>query len=223
MNTDKRLNPFISLWQNIFNYVGTASIGEYWTGAVLLIGANVLCVTFAILSAFVGKRISPLMIVSAIVFLLIAVVSFVPFVSLTVRRLHAVSKSGWWAGLLMFVGVGLIILMIMCSGSSTMGSFIPGSNFIGCVYGPPSYFEPSENMVEDVYGPPAPDEENVEENEEEISEDEELEDEDIDEQEADEQETDDEEIDGEDEEDVTDEEFDPSVNMLEDVYGPPIF
>lgn len=153
------MKHFVSFWKKIFKYHGTATLGEYWVGVLTLLIPNVLSFVIAFKAITIDDNDTLYRIFSgvSVAFFVIAIITLIPFISLTVRRLHAVSKSGWWAGLLLFLGIGMIILMLMCSGLlSTFVSFVPKININGCVYGPPENYNPSENMVEDVYGPPEP-------------------------------------------------------------------
>ena len=81
--------------------------------------------------------------------------STVPFISLTVRRLHDTGRSGWWYWLVFAFGVGAIVLIMMLAGATE--SFVTDENIMSAVYGPPEYFDDydSEDSInEDVYGPP---------------------------------------------------------------------
>lgn len=150
---------FTHMWKHIFDYKGTASRKEYWIPFAIHVGIGAVAGLFAIL-AIVGSRIgfakavNVICTVLAIILTIYLIVSVVPWISLTVRRLHDTGKSGWWTFLLLAVGIGTIILLFFCSMAAGASSFRPGNNYIESVYGPPEYFDPSYNVEEDVYGPP---------------------------------------------------------------------
>ena len=97
----------------------------------------------------------------AIIKLLYLGLSLIPWIALTVRRLRATGKSGWWTLLLLFLGVGQIILLFLCTiGSGIAGAFTPDLNVPTGIYGPPEMLDPSNNQNGDVYGPPMWDPEN---------------------------------------------------------------
>ena len=63
--------------------------------------------------------------------------------------------------MVLILGVGMIILLILCTSASTIynftgGGYNPGNNMEQPVYGPPSDFDfdPVNNEQEEVYGPP---------------------------------------------------------------------
>lgn len=145
------------MWGRIFNYKDTASRKEYWFPfifhfiiAVLAAGLMYLSLTMESGNLYYCLG----------AFALLGYLSFsvIPWISLTVRRLRDTGKSGWWTLLILVVGIGSLILMLLCTSASaiynTGGSFNPVNNEAVAVYGPPEMFDPSLNELEDVYGPP---------------------------------------------------------------------
>ena len=217
------------MWANTFNYKGTATLKEYWFPFIVQV--LVACASCGLLYAsFVVETGGLWYCLGAFALAGYLLLSLLPWVSLTVRRLRDAGKSGWWTLLLLIVGVGLLILMILCASASAIYNvngdrpirpFDPSQNEQPVVYGPPEIFDPSNNEIEEVYGPPfAGEEEPVVE--EELSE-EELNDEPIvDPNAAKEEEKKDEEKDDEKKGDEKDDpEFDPKKNEEREVYGPP--
>ena len=153
------LRTFTHMWQCIFDYKGTASRKEYWIPFAIHAGIGMVAGLFAII-AIVGsqlgfpKALSVICSGLAILLTLYMIVSIVPWISLTVRRLHDTGKSGWWTFLLLVVGIGTIIILFFCSMAAGVSSFRPGSNAPETIYGPPEMFDPRQNIEEDVYGPP---------------------------------------------------------------------
>lgn len=141
------------MWKRIFDYKGKSSLKEYWVPFAFNAALTVIMVLCLLLkeSLFVLFFLTYIaMIIAAYLCL-----SLVPFISLTVRRLHDAGKSGKWYLLSFVLGVGAIVVIIMCAGKAN--AFDPYSNFAVCVYGPPDFeddYDPSENLNADVYGPP---------------------------------------------------------------------
>ncbi len=143
----------IEMWKRIFDYKGTSGRKEYWipfaVNAVLAVVLAVMCLL---------KIYAPWLAITAIVLALYLAASFIPFISLTVRRLHDTGKSGWWYLVSFVMGVGAVVVILMCAGRA--GSFVPSNNYAVTVYGPPEYFDPADNIGVDVYGPPPLDDDN---------------------------------------------------------------
>ncbi len=139
-----------SFWGKCFDYRGAADKKEYWipVAGFLLLAAAAFAALF--LEIKTGSSTLP-----GIILTVLAGISLVPLVSLTVRRLHSVERSGFWAFLMLAVGVGFVALLVLCS---LPGRFNPIGNTPVCVYGPPEWFEseydPKNNENVDVYGPP---------------------------------------------------------------------
>ena len=136
---------------------------------------------------------------SPIIFIYLCL-SIIPWIPLTVRRLRDAGKSGWWTILLLFVGIGHIILLFLCALGSTIGgvAFFAANNRAPSVYGPPEWFDPDVNINDGVYGPPGPDIFNPDDNETPN-------------------------VYGPPEWFDDDDDFDPSINDSEPLYGPPPF
>ena len=203
------------LWAGIFDYKGTSTRKEYWFAflfhAILGILAFI-CMLISVgifflqdfLDAYILLTIVHyILLVPAVLIFLYLLISIVPWIALTVRRLRDAGKSGWWTFLLLFVGIGHIILLFLCAlGSGIAGGvFFAQNNRPATVYGPPEWFDPTYNSNDGVYGPPGPDVYNPNNNQNE-------------------------DVYGPpvwiDEDDDNDD-FDPSINDTEPLYGPPPF
>lgn len=232
MNEDNKIslvNAYAGSWKRCFDYKGKSSKQEYWCVVVVDI---VLAVVTAML-LIVGKAADiEVITIVGMIFSVCLIVSMLPLLSLTIRRLHDTGKSGWWMFLIFVVLVGAIALMLMCSQQSEeseLADFAPVENIPVAVYGPPEMLEeqygiepdeidedgnmifyPSENANQLVYGPPEMMEELTNEAKGEEATDE------VKDEEA-----------SSDEKDISDSDkevvFDESVNVNVDVYGPPSF
>ena len=135
---------YTDFWKRSFDYRGACSLREYWMPVGLHLGLTALLVLFYLL-----KWNIPFWIL--LIYLLL---SLIPFVALTVRRLRDTGLSGLWALLLLFVGAGTCVVLALCAAGS---GFLPGENRPVNLYGPPpieTAFDPSEMPGEDISGPP---------------------------------------------------------------------
>ena len=202
----------IRLWAGIFNYKGTSTRKEYWFAflfhailGILAFFGMLLSSGIFLLQEFVDESILLniihfILLIPAVLIIIYLVLSIIPWIALTVRRLRDAGKSGWWTILLLFVGIGHIILLILCAlGSAVAGvAFFAANNIQPSVYGPPEWYDPSYNQNDDVYGPPGPDIFNPDDNETPT-------------------------VYGPPEWFDDDDDFDPNINITEPMYGPPPF
>lgn len=141
----------VSLWKRIFDYKGTSGRKEFWVPFAVNAGLAVLMTVLIFIKLMGISRLA----VPIIILAVYLAASAVPFISLTVRRLHDTGRSGWWYWLVFAFGVGAIVLIMMLAGATQ--SFDPSDNLCVSVYGPPPYeddYDPEDNINEDVYGPP---------------------------------------------------------------------
>jgi len=109
---------FASFWKNYVNFSGRARRAEYWKAVLGL----VLCgIPLAIADAVAFPDVvmeTGLGLFSGLFVLAI----FLPTLSLTVRRLHDSSKSGWWYLVTFVPFIGSLILFIFTVLDSTSGT-----------------------------------------------------------------------------------------------------
>ncbi len=145
---------YLDLWKRIFDYKGKSSLKEFWIPFVihcaLFILAFFFMISSIIASAGTGADLKFLRVAGWIVIVYL-ILSWIPFISLTVRRLHDAGKSGWWYFLIFAFGVGAVILLLLCGGVATYQSH---RQEVSTVYGPPEWYDPAGNNPEEVYGPP---------------------------------------------------------------------
>jgi uncharacterized membrane protein YhaH (DUF805 family) len=98
-------------------FSGRARRGEYWTFVA------VVYVVYVVLGGLGASAKSPALLVAAFV---VTVMSLLPAVAVTVRRLHDTDHSGWWSliGFVPFVGT-VVMLIFLCTESE------PGENRFG--------------------------------------------------------------------------------------------
>lgn len=153
---------FKDMWARIFDYSGVSGRKQFWLpfalhAVIALIASGLILVSLMV------DRGGLFFCLAAFILIGYLVLSIIPWISLTVRRLRDSGRSGWWTLLVLIFGIGMIILLVLCTSASTIynykstGSFNPYYNEPVAVYGPPEYFNPSNNEPEDVYGPPMDD------------------------------------------------------------------
>lgn len=163
VSREKKSNPIALMWKHTFDYKGKSDKSEFWIPFCFNAVLSLLLIILAVIKWRSGNFLCDFITVPFIwVITGYLAVSAVPFISLTVRRLHDTGKSGWWYLLIFCFGVGAVLLIFMlCAASYAYNPFL---NLATGVYGPPddeyyeeydeSGFEPEENVSTAVYGPP---------------------------------------------------------------------
>lgn len=109
---------FISFWKNYANFSGRARRAEYWKAILSLVG---LGFPLAIFDAFLFPDVvleTGLGPASGLFILAI----FLPGISLSVRRLHDTSRSGWWYLVTLIPFVGSVVIFVFMVLDSTPGA-----------------------------------------------------------------------------------------------------
>ena len=86
-------------FQNYFNFQGRAVRSEFWYWMLFAILVGIVT---SILDGVLGTGLA----VNGIASLIL----LIPGISVAVRRLHDVNRSGWWY-LLVFTGIGVLVLI----------------------------------------------------------------------------------------------------------------
>ena len=90
-------------FQNYVNFSGRAARSEFWFWTLFAILASVAGELIDLV-LFANSDISPLQ-------SLVGLALFLPGLAVSVRRLHDLDRTGWWL-LLMFTGIGIILLIV---------------------------------------------------------------------------------------------------------------
>jgi len=99
---------YLLAWQRATDFSGRSRRKEYWYFNLI----NVVVFLFFFLFAVpFGEQEKPSMIPLSLMFLY-SVVVFVPSLSVTIRRLHDIGKSGWWYFIAFVPLIGGIILFV---------------------------------------------------------------------------------------------------------------
>lgn len=104
------MEHFVYVWENTFNYKGRASRSEYWYFA--LFNAVVYALLWTLVFANEALAIVPVLYI---------LVSYLPNLSVTARRMHDLNKSGWFQLVAFIPFIGPIWLIILCATKGTEG------------------------------------------------------------------------------------------------------
>lgn len=95
-----------SVFSNYANFSGRARRSEYWYFALFLLIISLI----------------------PIVNLIVGLISIIPSIAVSVRRLHDIGKSGWWLLLFLIPIIGYIVLLIWACTDSQPGENQWGAN-----------------------------------------------------------------------------------------------
>jgi uncharacterized membrane protein YhaH (DUF805 family) len=114
-----------SAFGNYFNFSGRATRPEYWYFVLFMIIASVVAVLIDIFALGYDPAASygPVNIV-------VTLATIIPGLSVSIRRLHDIGRSGWWILLGFIPLIGAIVLIVWAcqrseSGPNTYGSLQP--------------------------------------------------------------------------------------------------
>ncbi|WP_339149498.1 MULTISPECIES: DUF805 domain-containing protein [unclassified Sutcliffiella] len=120
---------YLEGFRNYFNFSGRARRKEYW---IFTLGNFVIFWVVAILLI----TIFPNNDTPGVIFILVyGVVMFLPTISITVRRLHDIGRSGWWnlLGLIPLIG-WIPIFVFACMESESDNKYGPNPRKLPPVY-----------------------------------------------------------------------------------------
>jgi len=114
------IEAITSGFQNYFNFSARAQRSAYWYWVLFAVLASIV-VTLIDAVAFPRMQISPIT-------GLTQAILFVPGLSVGVRRLHDIDRTGWWLLLFLIPLIGAIVLIIWFCSAGTDGSNRFGPN-----------------------------------------------------------------------------------------------
>jgi uncharacterized membrane protein YhaH (DUF805 family) len=94
---------------NYVNFSGRAARSEFWYWTLFTVLANLVA---GIIDAVLGGV--------GLVGLIVSLALLLPGIAVSVRRLHDLDRTGWWL-LLVFTGIGVILLLIWDCMKGTTG------------------------------------------------------------------------------------------------------
>lgn len=147
----KIVECYAEMWARTFDFGGLTKKRDYWLAVLIhvVISLAIVSVLLLVLSAHSDWLCLIMSIICGLYFL----ASFIPFTSLTVRRLHDAGLSGWYYIFIYLFGIGFIFCTVTVAQTVYVSS-------MPCVYGPPpedyyqTEFDPEENTTVGVYGSP---------------------------------------------------------------------
>ncbi len=117
------MNWFLVALRKYAEFSGRAQRAEYWFFVLfyvlILMGVSIIDAALGLYNGIVGI---------GTLGCLFALAMLIPSISLTVRRLHDTSRSGWWILLSLIPLVGSIILLVFTCLDSTPGANAYGPN-----------------------------------------------------------------------------------------------
>lgn len=110
---------YLQAFRDYFNFKGRATRTAYWLFTLF----NILA---TIAAAVVGMQLQSAVPVSAYI-----LVSFIPALAVSIRRLHDIGNSGWWLLLALIPYLGGLILLLLMVQPSARGDNKWGPNPFG--------------------------------------------------------------------------------------------
>jgi uncharacterized membrane protein YhaH (DUF805 family) len=110
---ESKMNYLIEPLKNTFNFSGRSTRTQYWLFELWMNGIIIAAVVIDILigtdQIFDG---------AGLLTMIVSLGSIIPNLSITIRRIHDVGKSGWWifVNAIPFIG-GIFMLIMMCTDS----------------------------------------------------------------------------------------------------------
>lgn len=111
---------FIGVFKKAFNFSDRSRRTEYWMFTLIAI---IISIALTVIDAVVGLELAEGVGILSTLFSLLIII---PGLSLTVRRLHDIGKSGWWVLITLIPLVGVIVLLVF-----TVKDSEPSSNEYG--------------------------------------------------------------------------------------------
>ena len=131
------IENYFKMFRNYANFSGRASRGEYWwaflMNYVVIFGIRMITsfLSTIIMIGSIGSDTSIsgflVSLLSTGIYLLYSLFALIPMMSLQVRRLHDINRSGWWM-LLSYTGIGAIILLVWFCQPGTEDTNLFGSD-----------------------------------------------------------------------------------------------
>ena len=111
------MNWYVEVLKKYAVFSGRASRTEFWMFALI---SFIVCIVLSILDAILGTV--------GLLYSLYALAVLLPSLAVSVRRLHDISKSGWWVLISLVPVIGSIVLLIFFVLESKEGTNQYGPN-----------------------------------------------------------------------------------------------
>ena len=118
-----------SYYANSFNFSGSATRLEYFYSWLFWVLFYFLLNALRFVT-FEGR--GALVLPNSIVYIIVVIIISFPFISLIIRRLHDINRSGWWSLLVLSIIVPTILFYPLLIGFIVLigGAFLKGSETI---------------------------------------------------------------------------------------------
>jgi len=104
--------------ENYANFSGRARRKEYWM--FTLISGLISLILYAIMFGGIKMDNQPLTFIGGALYRLYILAVLVPSLAVKARRLHDIGRSAWWY-LIIFTGIGVIVLLVLFCTDSEVG------------------------------------------------------------------------------------------------------
>ena len=111
------MNWYTKCFQNYATFEGRARRKEYWMFAL-----------FNFIIAFAWGFVEGLLGIGGFISGLYGLVALLPGISVSVRRMHDIGKSGWWLWIGLIPLVGAIVLLVFACTEGTRGPHMYGDD-----------------------------------------------------------------------------------------------
>ena len=108
---------FLIPWMRAVDFTGRSRRKEYWYFQLFNGLVIILLLVFGILYANTGGSVQAIVIPCSAY----SLISFLPSLSCTVRRLHDTGRSGWWYWISIIPLIGAIVLLVFLVADSDQG------------------------------------------------------------------------------------------------------
>ena len=110
------VDAYKAMWKNYAKFSGRARRSEYWW---VILAQTLISTAFSLINMVAGDS---ALAVANVVISVYGLATLIPMISLAVRRLHDIEKSGWWYLLNCIPCIGSIILIVFFCKEGTAGS-----------------------------------------------------------------------------------------------------
>lgn len=95
------MDEYMAMWKNFFNFKDRTTVRGFW-----------MAVLFNFIITIILLSLSKVLGIFGIIYYIYTILAIIPYLALTVRRLHDINKPGGWIFLSLIPLVGGIILII---------------------------------------------------------------------------------------------------------------
>ena len=114
---------YLMAWQKYFDFSGRSRRKEYWMFFLFNLGIGIALLGADLLTGSYSKSAG-----MGLLGGLYSLATLIPNLSITVRRLHDIGRSGWWFFILLVPLIGVIVLLVFMLLDSKEGSNDYGPN-----------------------------------------------------------------------------------------------